>query len=59
MRDRANFGARLTFCGPTESSTEGAAVIACVTTPISAHPSSDSWPHRELRRRPQWQDSHA
>eukprot|EP00959_Pyramimonas_sp_CCMP1952_P220623 4612741-Pyramimonas_sp.AAC.1 len=27
--------------------------------PILAHPSHGSWPHRELRRRPQWQSSHA
>ena len=26
--------------------------------PISAHPSHVSWPHRELRLRPQWESSH-
>ena len=43
----------------TASSTSSSPSSSSSPTPISAHPSHVSWPHRELHRRPQWQGPHA
>eukprot|EP00959_Pyramimonas_sp_CCMP1952_P102648 2147020-Pyramimonas_sp.AAC.1 len=45
--------------GPIMSFAEGpTGCVRVVTRPISAHTSHVSWPHRELRRRPQWLRPH-